>query len=328
MRIAGLALAVVCLSAHAQLTVSVTPAGALDRVALGERLVGQSLNMRIVKPDWNGAWGAQDSPADLEVEETADGDTRVFAGRFLCEGKPCEFTQRLEPVDDGWRVSYTLTPSADLDTELIVVLLDLPTEGNAGDGRFLISDGESILSHPLPATLPDPYHIAGESPIAWCAWLLPGDVGLLIEPDGEGITGCAFQDNRQFNFDAFQAHFAVRDSRGLKADRTYAFGLTLRPFSEAVLAATRQAIVDLQESIAVDMTSSTSRRHSQPPMAARFRSRGSSTRITSGSSMRGADTSSNAASRLGEYALRRMRRVDGRCRLPSGTAPERSHPRP
>jgi len=49
--------------------------------------------------------------------------------------------------------------SAELESECIVVFVDLPVEGVAGQGSFLVSDGEIAEEKPLPATLPDPYHL-------------------------------------------------------------------------------------------------------------------------------------------------------------------------
>lgn len=249
--ILALTLGIAC----AQLAIEPGPEGNITSITLDGQGVGQQVQMRIVKPGWNGAYAVLgDNSGVREVETPAEG-VRLFEGQLDCEGKPCAFRERIEPAGDGWRIGCELTPSTDLETELVVITIDLPTKGNAGQGSLYLKRNSAILRHELPATLPDPYHIASASPLKWCAWLLPGDVGLLIEPDGEGINGVSFQDNRQFNISAFQAQFPVRETKGLKAGKTYRFGVTLRPFDAARLAGEEQTIVDMNATVAVELRS-------------------------------------------------------------------------
>lgn len=255
-----LLLSLLATPAHPQATMEpqVNALGGVDRLALGDVTLAQGVMVRIIKPEWQGAWGMQHGGGGLSVEGLPVDAPTTFAGHFDCEGNPCEFEQRIErgaPGEDFVRLTYRLTPSADLDTELVVVTVDLPIAGNAGVGEFIVSDGQSILRKGLPETLPDPYHIIGARQIEWAAWLLPGDVGLRLEPDGAGITGVSFQDNRQFQGDVYQAQFAVRDTRGLRAGHTYEFGLTMRPFTRADLAAEQGRMVELARDLEVPMTS-------------------------------------------------------------------------
>jgi len=74
-------------------------------------------------------------------------------------------------------------------------------------------------------------------------------------PDGTGIPGVSFQDNRQFGGDVFEAQFTVAGSFGLKANQPYEFGLTFRPFDQAAYDAERQKVVDLSKALDVPLTS-------------------------------------------------------------------------
>ena len=251
-----LVLVVLCAApALAQLQADITPLGEIDRLTVGEQIVARGIHVTIIKPEWKGSWGSQKDAASLSMERTeADGAVR-FSGQFACEGKPCALEQTLTTRPDGVSLSYKLTPSADMDTQQIAVMVDLPTEGNAGAGAFYIHDGDIALKTPPPAELPDPYHLAGSGEIAWCGWTLPGDVGLRITPDGKGIRGVSFQDNRQFNYGTFEAQFAVHDSQGLRAGRTYEFGLDLALMTQADKEALKTTVSDRYEGARVQMAS-------------------------------------------------------------------------
>jgi hypothetical protein len=255
MRHAALLILLTCSAAQAQLVTTVSRLGALDRVSMSGRLVGQGIHLRLVKPAWAGDVGRQGEGGGLQVTETRQGSVRVFRGQFSAEGKPVAFEERLEATGQETRLHWKITPSSELQTELMVVMVDLPVAGNAGHGSFLTSDGVVVDERPLPATLPDPYHIAGADRMAWCAWQLPGGAGLQMIPDGKGITGVSLQDNRQFGGEVFEAQFPVVGTSGLKARRTYEFGLTLRPFGQAAYQAEKRKIVDLAKSLDVPLTS-------------------------------------------------------------------------
>lgn len=247
-------MALVASSALAQLSVDVSQYGGLDAVRVGGRVVARDVQVRVVKPGWSGAWGAQAPGGGLEVSESADAGARLFTGRMEAEGDPIDFECRVAPEGDGTRLSWKLTPTADLDTELIGVFADLPVAGNAGQGTFLTCDGTAIERRPLPADLPESYHLAGKESVAWFGWALPGDVGLRLEP-GRGLGSVSFQDNRQFGGDCFQAQLPVADTHGLKAGRTYEFSLTLRAFGQAALDEELKTMVDLQNALVWPMTS-------------------------------------------------------------------------
>lgn len=241
--------------AYAQLTPTVDPYGGLPTIMSGDHLLGQNLHVTLVKPKWSGNLGNQAEGGGLTVTETADGAVRVFRGEFSAEGKPIAYEQRLEIKPNETVVRWKLVPSAELEAEAIVVFVELPVAGNAGQGSFLISDGDIAEEKPLPAELPTPYHLGGAAQASWFAWRLPGGVGLQMIPDGKGITGVSFQDNRQFGADVFQAHFQVAGSFGLRANQPYEFGLTLRPFDEAAYQAERQRVVDLATALEVPLNS-------------------------------------------------------------------------
>ncbi len=256
MRACLVGLLLACPAVWAQFAVDVSPLGGLSRISLNGRPVGQDLQLRVVKPGWNGEVGSQGPEGGLRVTETAEGNARLYQGEFAAEGKPIAFQERLEVGPQAAALRWKLTPSADVPTELVVVTVAFPTAGNAGAGDFLSSDGDVITTTRLPATLPDPYHIAGADQSAWCGWLLPGDVGLRLEPDGTGITGFSFQDDRQFKVETLQAQLAVRGTQGLKAGKTYEFGLTLKPLTKADLDRERRQQVDATKALEVPMTSS------------------------------------------------------------------------
>ncbi len=262
MRTAVVAALVLCSFAQAQLAVQVNPLGGMDRITLGDRVVGRDLRVGIIKPKWAGSVGMQAPGGGLTVTETTEEGARIFRGEFAAEGKPIAFEERMEVRDNEVMLRWKLVPSAEVETELIVVRVDVPTAGNAGQGSFLISDGDLAEEKPLPATLPTPYHLGGAARLAWFAWRLPGGAGLQMTPDGKGITGVSFQDNRQFKGDAFEAQFPVLGSFGLKANRVYEFGLTLKPFDQAAYDAEKQRIVDLSKALEVSLVS-------QQPLALR-----------------------------------------------------------
>lgn len=247
------ALAVPCL---AQFVATVNPNGSVDRITVDGTVVAQAVGMRVVKPAWNGSWVDQRS-GEVKLDPQTAPD--VLSGEFAAEGKPIRFRETIQrgPAGDEWlRLSYEVTPTADVDSELIYIPVAFPLRGFAGAGRFFISDGKAIGQWSLPATLPDPYRIAGMSEIRWCAWLDGEGRGLRVDPDGVGITGISLQDDRQFRIDAFEGQFSVRNTRGLEAGQTYTFGLTLRPFHAADLAAQQLPVVDLaQQSRPVELTS-------------------------------------------------------------------------
>jgi len=255
MRAVAFAALLVSSLASAQFAVDVNRFGGLDRVRMGEALVGRDFRVAVVKPGWSGSLGAQTESGGLTVTETTEGAARVFRGQFAAEGKPIAFEERLEVTANGVALHWKLTPSVELETELIVVTGDLPTAGNAGQGSFLVSDGDISEEKLLPALLPDPYHIGGAGRMAWFAWRLPGGVGLQMAPDGTGLSGVSFQDNRKFGGDVFEAQFPVSGSHGLRAGQTYEFGLTLKPFDQAVYDAERQKVVDLAHALDVNLTS-------------------------------------------------------------------------
>ena len=255
MRHAALAALLCCSFVHAQFAAEVNRLGGLDRLTLNGALVGRDLRVVVVKPQWAGSWGQQAAGGGLTVTETTEGGARVFRGEFAAEGKPIAFEERLQVNDREIVLRWKLTPSADLETQLVVVRADIPTVGNARQGSFLISDGDIAEEKPLPADLPSPYHLGGASKLAWFAWRLPGGLGLQMTPDGTGLTGVSFQDDRQFKMNAFEAQFPVAGTFGLKANRTYDFGLTLRPFDQAAYDAERQRIVDLSKALEVSLTS-------------------------------------------------------------------------
>lgn len=245
----------VCAYGRAELSLEITPLGRAETITAGGRLVGRGLHVRVVRPAWAGTVGAQDEGGGLAVRESTQDGARIFRGQFEAEGKPITFEQRVAPLGDGAAFRWRLTPSADIESELVVVIVELPTAGSAGQGEFYISDGAALSAHPLPAELPSPYHIAASESIAWCAWLLPGGLGLRMEPDGVGITGVSFQDNRQFGADSFAAQFIVRETMGLRAGRTYEFGLNLQAFTAADLAAEKQVLVDAAKALEWTMAS-------------------------------------------------------------------------
>lgn len=255
MRALVLLIVFVCSVAHAQLSVEVNKYGGLDRIMMGDHLVGQNLKLLIVRPKWSGNLGSQGEGGGLTVAETAEGAARVFRGEFAAEGKPIAFEERVETKGRETALRFKLTPSAELESELVVLMVDLPVAGNAGQGSFLMSDGDVAEEKPLPAELPDPYHLGGAARMAWFAWRLPGAAGLQMTPDGKGITGVSLQDNRQFKVDTFEAQFPVVGTFGLKANQTYEFGLTLRPFDQAAYDAERQKVVDLSKALEVPLTS-------------------------------------------------------------------------
>lgn len=256
----GILLTLCAASAQADFfsVVDTNAAGRVERLESYGKILAQAVRVVVVKPGWQGAHAEQSGPESLIREPNGMEDPRSVVGEFPCDGNPIRFEQWMESGsgdDDSFQLRYRLTPSADLPTELIVVMVDLPVAGNAGQGEFLICDGERIRRIPLPAELPDPYHIAGAPKMDWCGWLLPGGVGLRIEPDGTSITGVSFQDNRQFGGAEFQAQFPVRDTRGLVAGRSYQFGLTLRPLTAAAVEAEEARLAALFKPVEESMTS-------------------------------------------------------------------------
>ena len=65
----------------------------------------------------------------------------------------------------------------------------------------------------------------------------------------------SFQDNRQFNYGTFEAQFAVHDSQGLRAGRTYEFGLDLALMTPADKEALKTTVSDRYEGARVQMAS-------------------------------------------------------------------------
>lgn len=255
MRLHLLMMALLTPATWAQLSVQVSPSGAIERIRAADATVAQSVHLRIVKPGWEGTWADQLSGGDLTILEPIEGAEGTFSGRFECEGKPCHLSQRVKRLEDGWKVSYELTPSADMEAEGVFIMVDLPTAGNAGAGRFLVAEQDVVISAGLPAEKADPYHITSSAELRWCGWLLPGDVGLMIRPDGDKTARMSFQDNREFNFEAFQAQFSVPDTRNLKANRTYTFGLTFSRLDLASLEAQGEQVLDTSEDLTVALTS-------------------------------------------------------------------------
>jgi hypothetical protein len=239
-------LAVPCL---AQFVAKIAPTGAVDTITVDGAAVALAVGVRVVKPAWNGSWADQRSgEAKLDPQTVPD----LISGEFPAGGRPIRFRETIErgPAGDEWlRLRYEVTPSADVDSELIFIPVAFPVAGFAGAGRFFISDGAAIGQWQLPATLPDPYHIAAMSDIRWCAWLDGQGRGLRVEPDGVGITGVSLQDDRQFRMETFECQFAVRNTRGLKGGQTYSFGLTLRPFRAADLAAHGLPVIPVGQQI-------------------------------------------------------------------------------
>ncbi|MEN6345701.1 MAG: DUF5060 domain-containing protein [Armatimonadia bacterium] len=248
-RLLCLVLGLAVLACEAQMQVTPNPSGAIDQISWKGSVLLQPLQMRIVKTGWSGTF-AQQIPGDgFTREGPAGADALNFTGTIDCEGKPCRLEQTAEygPAGEDWlRLNYKLTPSADLDTERVFLCAGLPTEGNAGAGQFITASGPQVSRIPLPATLPNQYRLAGADQMDWCAWVLPGDVGLLLEPVGAGISSVSFQDDRQFKMECFEAQLSVQNTRGLKANQTYEFGLTLRPVTAAQLEAKVKAAVTSQ----------------------------------------------------------------------------------
>ena len=251
-----LLLAALCAGpASAQLDVASNAAGGVEKVTAGDITLAQDVHVRLVKPGWQGAFGTQTDPAGLSVEKTEVDGQEHFSGQFACEGRPCRFEQTITRRPDGFSIAYRITPTETLEAELIAVMVDLPASGSAGTGSFAIHDGGVTLKTPLPAELPDPYHLAGSGSMQWCGWVLAGGAGLRVTPDGAGIRGVRFQDNRQFGIEAFQAQFAVEDSRILQAGRTYEFGLDFALMSEDDIRAVQEAVMDPSEAARVELAS-------------------------------------------------------------------------
>jgi len=247
-------LALASCPALAQVSADVSPFGGLDAVNVKGSVVARDVQVRVVKPGWSGAWGAQAPGGGLQATEAADGDAKVFTGRMDAEGDPIDFECRVAAEGDAIKLSWKLTPTADLDTELVCVFVDLPVAGNAGQGTLFTCDGTAVDRVPLPAELPDAYHIAGGQSVAWFGWILPGDAGLRLDP-GPGLGALSFQDNRQFGGDCFQAQLPVADTHGLRAGHAYEFSLTLKAFGQAALDEELKTMVDLRNALVWPMTS-------------------------------------------------------------------------
>ena len=228
--------------------------GAVESVTVGETLVAQAIGVAIVKPGWEGHWGSQ-AAAALQVERTEADGRVVFRGEFPAEGNPVAFEQTVEATQEALKLSYALTPSADLDTECVVVTVSLPVAGSAGVGNWYIADGQFMETGALPETLPPAYHLARGSDIEWAGWLTGVGVGAQMAVDGEGLRSVTIQDDRQFGMELFEAHFVLHQSRGLKAGQRREFGLTIRPLTPENLAEEKQQMIDARQMARVAMTS-------------------------------------------------------------------------
>lgn len=256
MRLALALLILAALPAAAQLGATTTPQGALSGLTMdGIQVAPLALGLRLVKPGWAGAWATQEPNSDIQVQSVTAGEPWVLRATLPCEGKPCDLLQTIERTPSGLKLTYRLTPSADLPLEMVMLGAQWPVEGSAGAGRVLACDGARVTEAALPVDKPTPYHLLGLREPLWTAWLLDDRTGVKVEPADESIASVSFQDDREFNFPSFEAQITVGGPASLRAGVPFEFSVLLKPYSLAALEADKVALATEARSREVPLTS-------------------------------------------------------------------------
>ncbi|MCX7598067.1 MAG: hypothetical protein N2512_04280, partial [Armatimonadetes bacterium] len=174
---------------------------------------------------WNGAIFGQEDWQPQAVERSPDGRSFVFSGRHEGEEGTVEVEERVTAGADGRLIiAYRLRFPTEAETEGVRLLVRVPTEHWAGQGRVILGVEDLGLAKSLPREQAQPRHILSTNAPTWAAWQL-GDYLAVVRPMEGAIADAMVQDDREWQMQCFEAHLNMRAGRNIRAGEEVAFSV-------------------------------------------------------------------------------------------------------
>jgi hypothetical protein len=214
--------------------VQVSPSGVLSFIQPGTSFALSRLFLLIPKPGWQGQWFSQESWQPDQVEVAPGGGKWRLVGQARWEGGGLEIEERVSLEGQALHLSYRCRSLGETPSEGVRLIIRAPVASLAGRGQFLTGLDGVALSYPLPAELPDPYHLTSASRFTWLAWQR-GEEVIVLRPVGEWSEGMFLQDDRKFNMPEFEVQIPLVGTQRLQRGQEFGCQLVIAPRTLAAL---------------------------------------------------------------------------------------------
>ena len=188
----------------------------------GERVLVRGSRLVLAGEGWRGSVSQANATA-AEGFPRRTGMVCEFRGSMAepVAGVSWSYRQRVEPVEDGVRVEYVVSPTADCRLSEACLFLDLPVASWSGRPLLLWPSAEGVFPAERPARR---HFLSGAAKRLVLGAPGPGRLGFAFD----GATLCTVQDGREFGSDCYQAYPRILIGREAKAGQEYRLAFTIQ----------------------------------------------------------------------------------------------------